>query len=252
MKQQWTSEELLASWTLTDTEKAFINSHYTGPNRAGIGALLKYFQKGGRFPQRKQDIPEQIVAHISQQLNVHHAEFGAYRWSGGTIDRHRADVRSFLGFRRGTAQDAAEIGRWLSSQALVGEDRQLDRLKEAVYARFRDLKIEPPESKSIERLIRSALRTADEQFYHKTAARLSTNSRRRLDGLLGAAQLSDGTAGQSSLLQELRSEVGSSSLESVFAEIAKLRQIRSVCLPADLFSGTSRKVVSLASCPGCH
>jgi len=135
MKQQWTSEELLASWMLTDTETAFINSHYTGPNRVGIGALLKCFQQAGRFPQRKQDIPEQIVAHISQQLNVHHGEFDAYGWSGGTIDRHRARIRSFLGFRCGTAHDFATIGKWLSSQALVGEVRQLDRLKEAVYGK---------------------------------------------------------------------------------------------------------------------
>jgi hypothetical protein len=109
MKQQWTSEELLASWMLTDTEKVFINSQYTGPNRMGIGALLKYFQQDGRFPQRKQDIPEQIVMHIAQQLALQPEEFHSYGWTGGTIDRHRARIRSFLGFRICTAQDVAEI-----------------------------------------------------------------------------------------------------------------------------------------------
>jgi hypothetical protein len=115
--------ELLASWTLTDLEKAFINNHYTGPNRVGIGALLKCFQQDGRFPQRKQDVPGQIIVHIAQQLNIHHDEFGSYGWSGGTIDRHRTHIRSFLGFRIGTARDVAEITKWLSSQVLPADER---------------------------------------------------------------------------------------------------------------------------------
>src|SRR4051795_13360192 len=161
MNQQWTLEELLASWMLTDTEKVFINSRYTDTNKVGFGTLFKYFQQDGRFPQRKQDIPEQIVLHIAQQLALQPKEFHAYRWTEGTIDRHRARIRSFLGFRICTAQDVVEITQWLSTQELPGDERQPDRLKDVVYARFRDRKIEPPELKSVDRLIHSALRRAD-------------------------------------------------------------------------------------------
>jgi hypothetical protein len=136
MKQQWTAEELCTSWMLVDTEKAFVNSYYTGPNRIGIATILKCFEQNGRFPQRKEDVPEQIVVYIAQQLNVHHDEFSSYGWSGGTIDRHRAYIRSFLGVRTCTAQDLAALATWLSSQTLVGEDRQLERLQEMVCDRF--------------------------------------------------------------------------------------------------------------------
>jgi hypothetical protein len=244
MKQQWTSEELLASWMLTDTEKTFINSHYTGQNRVGIGALLKCFQQNGRFPQRKQDVPGQIIVHIAQQVNVSHQAFDAYSFSGGTIDRHRAHIRSFLGFRTCTARDLADMTTWLSSQPFVGEDRQIDRLREAVYARFRDRKIEPVEPKSIDRLIRSAIRTADEQFYLTTTEKLSLETRAKLDTLLNPVTLPDGTAGNMSLLQQLRSEAGAATLDSMVTEIEKLKQLRSLGLPSDLFSHTLRKVVS--------
>ncbi len=93
-------------------------------------------------------------------------EFIQYEFTGDImVSRHRSHIRSFLGFRIGTAADAIKIAEWLSSHALLGENRQFDRLKEVVYERYRDLKIELPEPKSIDRLIRSAVWTADEQFY---------------------------------------------------------------------------------------
>ena len=83
-------------------------------------------------------------------------------------------------------------------------------------------KVEP---KSIDRLIRSAVWTADEQFYTITMEKLSPATREKLDALLNPAALPDGTIDNTSLLQLLRSNAGACTLDSVLAEIEKLKQI---------------------------
>ncbi len=245
MKQQWTAQELIDHWTFTQEEIALIqNIGQTDYNRLGYGLLLRYFQREGKFPPRKQDIPAVIVGHIAQQLHIQEGAFDFYKWTGRTMMRHRVHIRKLLGFRIGTIADAARIITWLSTQALIGENRQFDRLKEVVYERYQNLKIEPPEPKSIDRLIHSAVRTADEQFYTTTLEKLSIETRVKLDALLNPTTLPDGTIDNTSILQQLRSDVGACTLDSVLAEIEKLKQIRSLDLPPDLFPQASRKVVS--------
>jgi hypothetical protein len=245
MKQQWSSQELIDHWTLTQIEIALAQSISKNDyNQLGYALMLKYFQREGKFPQRKQDIPGQIIMHIAQQLRVQESAYTSYNWTGRTQKRHRSHIRSFLGFRISTAADAIGITAWLSSHALLGENRQFDRLKEVVYERYQDLKIEPPEPKSIDRLIRSAVRTADEQFYTTTMDKLSPVTRVKLDALLNPTTLPDGTTDNTSILQQLRSDAGACKLNSVLAEIEKLKQIRALDLPSDLFSQASGKVVS--------
>jgi hypothetical protein len=53
MKQQWAPQELIDHWMLTDTEKTLVNQYHTDPNRIAGAILLKYFQREGKFPQRK-------------------------------------------------------------------------------------------------------------------------------------------------------------------------------------------------------
>jgi Domain of unknown function (DUF4158)/Tn3 transposase DDE domain len=245
MKNQWVAQELLDHWTLTPQEITLIRSvSQTAYNQFGYGLLFKLFQREGKFPQRKQDIPTVIVEHLGRQLQVPEEALTFYSWTGRTAKRHRVHIRKRLGFGISTLAEAQQVSLWLSSHTLAGDERNMERLREVVYGRFRDLKLEPPEPKSIDRLIRSGLRTADDHFYRDTAAKLSPETLARLDALLDPALLVDGTAGQASVLQSLRSEPGPTGLESVLAELAKLRLIRSLGLPSDLFSHVSPKVVS--------
>ncbi len=70
MKQEWTPQELVDHWMLTDTEMILINKHHADSNKLGCALLLKYFQLEGKFPQRKKDIPRVIVEHIAHQLHL--------------------------------------------------------------------------------------------------------------------------------------------------------------------------------------
>jgi hypothetical protein len=53
MKQEWTPQELVDHWMLTDMEMILINKHHADSNKLGFALLLKYFQREGKFPQRK-------------------------------------------------------------------------------------------------------------------------------------------------------------------------------------------------------
>lgn len=238
MKQSWAPQELIDHWMLTETETALVNKYHTDSNRLGCALLLKYFQREGKFPQRKQDIPRVIVEHVARQLHLETTVFDYYRWEKGIIDRHRSQIRIFLGVRMGTVADANAVLTWLTAQSQLIEEHNFDRLKEIVYERYKELKIEPPQPGRVDRIIRSAVNSADERFYTMTLKKLQAETLEKLEALLTT---NDGIAENTSPLFTLKSEAGAATLESVLAEITKLERIRSLSLPADLFAGVSRK-----------
>ena len=143
----------------------------------------------------------------------------------------------FLNVRMGTVADANTMVQWLEGQSQLLEEHNFDRLKEIVYERYKELKVEPPQAKRIERLVRSAVRSADEELYRKILSQLTPEVQGKLDVLLSE----NAQSGNTSLLSDLKSEAGAAKLENVLAEIAKLERIRALSLPPDLFAGVSRK-----------
>lgn len=131
----------------------------TDYNRLGCALLLKYFQMQGRFPRRKQDIPAAIVEHIAQQLRSGkrgQSVFHQYAWTGRTVETHRSQIRRRLGFRVGTIADAQAVLAWMTAQDRLLEEHDFDRLQAIASERYKELKIEPPPSQRLGRLIRSA------------------------------------------------------------------------------------------------
>lgn len=238
MKQQWLPQELIDHWMLTEVELALVNTYHTDPNKLGCALLLKCFQREGKFPQRKQDIPRVIVEYIAEQLQVEITVFDAYKWEKGIIDRHRSQIRNYLNIRIGTVADANTVLTWLGTQHQLLETHNGDRLKEVVYDKYKELKIEPPPPGRIDRIIRSAVSSADAQFYTKIAEKLTFETRKQLEELL---TIDVETGETTSALFDLKSEAGAATLENVLAEVAKLERISSLHLPADLFTDVLQK-----------
>ena len=162
MKRLWTNDDLVAQWTLQIGELALVE-HKEGANLLGFALLLKYFQIDGRFPRQKHDVPVAAIAFVANQLDVPIDLYPAYDWDGRTIKQHRADIRAFLGFRESTVQDYDEMIAYLIAHD-VPNDHQIEHLKARVYTHFRELQIEPPMPDRVERLVRSALHTYEQQF----------------------------------------------------------------------------------------
>jgi hypothetical protein len=205
MKQQWAPAELIDHWTLTPEERQLVTTaSKTDYNQLGCAVLFKSFQLHGKFPQRKQDIPPVIVEHVAQQLRVQVSQFERYDFRKLAAKRHRGHIRRFLHVRRGTVADANAVSHWFEVQNQLLEDHNLDRLQEVVYERYKELNIEPPLPKRVDRLIRSAVRSADEWLYAKILSRLLPETQKKLDGLLGE----NVSSGSNSPLSDLKNEAG--------------------------------------------
>jgi hypothetical protein len=80
-----------------------------------------------------------------------------------------------------------------------------------VYERYKELRIEPPEPKRIERFVHSAVRSVDERLYKRILERLTLETQENLEALLNEASPS----GNTYRLSDLKSEAGAATLENV-------------------------------------
>jgi len=240
VKRAWTAEELAEQWTIQAEDLAWL-ANKAGATRLGFAVLLKYFQHEGRFPQSGHEVPDAIVSSLATQLGLAPDLYLQYDWQGRTIKEHRAQVRTALGVRESTVADAEAIAAWHVEHTLP-QEHQDERLREAFYQRYRDLHLEPPTPDRVSRLLHSARHTFEQQFYAATAAMLPPATKAALEGLLAEEAGDTFDAGQVTLLQ-LRQDPGRVGLATMLTEMAKLRRIRALALPPDLFSGIARKVV---------
>ncbi|WP_407309922.1 DUF4158 domain-containing protein [Desulfosporosinus sp. SB140] len=182
MKRNWEMDELIEHFTIMPSEMRLIENK-TGETRLGFAVLLKFFQHEARFPSQKYEVPKAVIAYIAKQIYTEPALYAQYDWAGRSITYHRTQIREFFGFREDTTQDAQDITDWLCKNVLY-HDQEFEHVKDMVYKRFRELKIVPPTPERIERLIRSAVSTFEEQFFKATYEKIPNASLAKLDALI--------------------------------------------------------------------
>jgi len=171
VKRQWMPEELIEQWTLLPRDLALL-ANKAGPTRLGFSVLLLYFQREGRFPEHRHEVPRPVVAHIAAQVGVPYEDWLQYDWGGRSIKYHRAQVREALGYREATVQDGDDLVGWLVAHVMVGE-QQDDAVLAAAYQRLRHLMIEPPTPERMGRIVHSALHTHETTVQRRVLAGLS-------------------------------------------------------------------------------
>jgi TnpA family transposase len=246
MKRSWSSDDLIEHFTLHDHEWSLLTNK-TDVSKLGIAVLLKFFQYEARFPAHQHEVPAPVVVYIAQQLTLAPEIFLRYDWASRTCEYHRAQVRAFVEFREPTVQDAEALGVWLAHE-VAPQNRDLEHLKACAYERLRTLRIEPPASKRLDRIIRSALHTHEEQLYATIMAALAPDVRARLDALLRTEAESSGDDDPSeemtrSAFHLLRQDPGPVQLESILEESAKLHRLRAIGLPPTLFAHVAPPVI---------
>jgi len=210
-------------------------------NRLCFAVLLVFFRNYGRFPCTVLEVDRLFIKSIARQLAVEIPEDFSLNLPERTAERNRSEIRALLGFREATVADAELLEDWLQNQVpVIGAS--IDQLVVSLKVRCREILIEPPTDDRIERITRAAIRTHDEIFFTKILEYLVPKTRERLEVLLRPAE-SDTSISDSSvqpapaLLLRLRSDPGRPSLASVQNELAKLKLIREIGLPASLFDG---------------
>ena len=247
VKPHWDTEELIDNWTLLPQELELVNNK-VGANQIGFAILLKYFQIFARFPNSPKEIPSIIISYIAQQLKIPETLYSEYNWQGRSISNHRASIRKLFGFRTATILDGEEMLDWLKAEILPNEQR-IEPITELVYHKFRDLQIEPLTTRRIERLVRSSIAQYETDFCHQTLRRLTLENLEQIDILLTTEEVSNSEEQlrqgkfKPSDFAFLKTDPGAVGLDSFLSEIEKLKRIRAVGLPTDLFKGCSPKLI---------
>ena len=249
VQQGWEPEELISVWTLLEEDMGRLRNK-SGANRLGFALLLKFFEVEARFPEGPGEVPDVVVGYVAQQVKVPAEEWGSYDWLGKAIQRHRVEIRSVYGFRPNSEDDHAKLTQWLTAE-LCPVELSRERLAEAVVARCRNERIEPPAPGQVRRLVASAVKDFETQFCRRTVGRLSQLTRDRLDELVtggqedgdGGDQKTVSAGGGRAFFAELKADPGAPGLDSLFAEINKLERVRRLTLPGDLFADVSEKLV---------
>jgi TnpA family transposase len=240
MRREWELEELIECWTLDEADFDVI-ANKTGATRLGFALMLKFFELEARFP-RREDVPKSAVVFMAGQVKVDAELFGEYRWTGSTVEYHRSQIRMFHDFREPTVGDEDKLTVWLAGELCPVEILR-DRLREALVARCRQERIEPPKPSRVERVLGGAEAMFERQFTGAVVERLSAQAVGRLEELIEGGD-PDAAGGGRSFLQELKEDPGPIQLDTLLAEILKLERVKAIGLPAGLFDGVSEKIVA--------
>jgi len=240
VRREWDLEDLIECWTLDEVELKELGNK-SGATRLGFALMLKFFELEGRFP-RREDVPRAAVEYLARQAKVAPELFADYRWAGSTFDRHKGEIRKFHRFRVITVGEEDKLVSWLATKMCPSEMSR-DRLRAALSARCREMRVEPPKPAQIERLLGAAETAFEKQFTTTTTARLSDVSIARLQELIATGD-PEVAGGRRSFLQELKEDPGPIQVETLLAEITKLERVKAVGLPVNLFEGVSEKIVA--------
>lgn len=255
VKPYWDTEELVENWTLIPQELELVKKK-VGSGQIGFAILLKYFQLMARFPDSEAEIASTVIRYISSQLKADPSIYSQYKWQGRSIKNHRAEIRELFGFRVATVSDSEEISNWLIACILPNEQR-FESLLEQIYQKFRSLQIEPPTTKQVERLIRSAINRHETIFCTQIFAQLTPTIIEQIDLLIDTDSTSNLENTESNNTEEkttsnqfktsefafIKTDPGPVGLESFLTEIEKLKCIRNIGLPPNLFEGISPKQI---------
>ena len=220
MKRQWETEELVEHWTLHTGDLALL-SKKTGATRLGFAVLLKFFQREGRFPSSKTEIPGVVITFVAAQVGVAREAYLQYDWQGRTIKEHRAQIREALGFRESTVAAGERMQGWLLEHGLPREHQE-EHLREQACQWHRREHLEAPTPDRMFRLIRSAAHTFEQQLCETTYARLPEEALVALEALL-AAETGESEPKEEITLQHLRQDLGHVGLATMLQELAKFQ-----------------------------
>lgn len=250
MRREWEPEDLIACWTLMDGDRTLVGNK-RGPTRLGFALMLKFFELEARFPRYAGEIPSAAVDYLASQVKVEPEALADYRFSGRTFEYHRAQVREAFGFRESTVSDEKSLSIWMAKEVCPVELRD-ERLREALLARCRAERIEPPAPSRVGRVVGAAKAAAEQEFCDRTVARLPEGCAARLEELVAEDAVDGPWAGAGSatrptpargMLAELKADPRRVSLDTLLREVGKLGRVRAIGLPDGLFEGSSEKPV---------
>ncbi len=244
LKPNWDTEELIENWTLLPQELELLENKKVGVNKIGFALLLKHFQLFARFPDNNLSIPQVVISFVASQINLSENSYSDFDKKGRSARVYRAEIRRLFNFRIATVTDSEQMIDWLISEILPNE-RRLEAITEIVTRRWRELQLESPTTQRVERSIKSAIAKYEADFCSHTLSKLTPKAISQIDLLLTTDEAIEIENSESEKLHPgnlkasdfaiLKTDPGAVGLDSFLTEIKKLKLIRTIGLPADLF-----------------
>ena len=213
--------------------------------RLGFALQLKFLLWRGSFPQDASEIPGDAVGYVARQVEVDPSGIALYDFVGRAAQRHRKEIREVCGFRPCTVDDAEHLTAWLINNSAKMERRE-EQVRADLLARCRTERIEPPAAERIGRIVRSALRQAEDALMMQTVTRLDAvpGTDAHLEALVEDGGSVDEADTDDHRLAEIKADPGTVGLKSMKAETRKLAAVRAIGLPHGLFLDVAPKVLA--------
>ena len=182
MKQLWSPQELDDYWLLSDAKIEFCTNVYS-TSKLAVALQLKFLEHEGRFPTRKGEIAALVIKFVARQLGVPLESLDTYDWGGRSTCRHRAEIRTRIGIRKPTIDDAERLKRYLIDKVAPLETSRT-AIGDAALSWHREQRIEPPTTARLDRTVASALHEHESAFFERVSRSLSNECKAALDALL--------------------------------------------------------------------
>ncbi|WP_156121899.1 Tn3 family transposase [Halocynthiibacter namhaensis] len=224
------TEQAFASvWGLSYSDFEFLTRFGT-KSRVAIACQLLYFRLHGRFLADRVELDADVIAYVADQIGT--KDDLSYSFSSDTARRQRAGILDFLGFRRASDRDRANLQAWMIEQ-LGGQDLNLTDWIERGFDQARQMSVFVPSDKIMERLARAARRDFRDGFLARVGALLSTGTVEQLEWTLSEPLADTG-------FQRLKDDVGAAALESVLLAARKVSFVDSLNLPMTVLDRVER------------
>jgi TnpA family transposase len=174
--------DLARHYTFTDADLALIGQRRRDANRLGFALQLAVLRYPGRTLADVPEIPPRLLAYVAEQVDVSAEAFAAYGARENTVFEHLAELRRVYGYRMCGWSELRALAGALLPLALES-DHPLP-LVETALERLRAERIVAPGITTIERVVWSVRRRADQRVERWLTQPLTARHRDRLEALL--------------------------------------------------------------------
>ena len=209
--------------------------------------LLKTFQHEGNFLLHTRETPEVVLSCLAEQLRLPAAYFAEVDWSlqHRSHQRHRQMVMVFCGFRPFDPSDEARVVQHLTP-LITDLNPEGEALRQQALEFLRAERIVPPQAERLRGVMRLAILAQERHWTALVFERLPADTRLKLDALINT-DLPDESQPPllviRSPLAQIKDTADRVKVETVLEEVQKLRDLRSIGLPAQLFDSIPPKVI---------
>lgn len=235
MKCFWDGKELSNHWSLSFEELELLK---TKPSRSHLPfcVQLKHYKYAGYFLTSFSDISDVPLQYIMGQLDI--VDIEEYEWDSRTAKRHNLEILEYLGIKKTSSADRINYKKWLIRE-LIPKINNVKELANLSKEWFLQSKLILPTQLILERLIKSAITTHEEQVFELITNELSENCIEQIDNFLLEER-----KGKRVTFSTIKSDPGKIGINSVVKETEKLLFINSLNIPDKALKQLNSKTLS--------